>query len=189
MIHVNRVNDRLILLKVHVGKRVVTIISTYAPQQGLSDDAKGKFYADLILHTSKVDEEVIILGGDMNGHVGKTTAGYEDVHGGIGYGVRNAEGERILEFGLALDMVVCNTLFNKHSSRLITYSSGGVNTQIDYMLMKTRDKMILKDVKVIPGEEVFTQHKLVVCDLNISIEREKKKPYIPKTESMEAKRG
>ena len=115
--------------------------------KGLSDDAKEKFYADLILHTLKVDEkEVIILGGDMNGHVGKTTAGYQDVHGGFGYGERNAEDEHILEFGLNLDMVVCNTLFNKRSSRLITYSSGGVNTQIDYLLMKTRDKKILKDV-------------------------------------------
>ena len=38
----------------------------------------------------------------------------------------------------------------------------------------------MKDVKVIPGEEVFTQYKLVVCDLNIRIEREKKKLYIPK---------
>ena len=141
VIHVNRVNDRLMLLKVLVGKRVVAIISTYAPHQGLSDDAKEKLYADLILHTSKVDEKVvIILGGDMNGQVGKTTAGYEDVHGGFRYGVRNAEGERILEFCLALDMVVCNTLFNKRSSRLITYSSGGINTQIDYMLMKTGDK-------------------------------------------------
>ena len=90
VIHVNRVNDRLMLLKVLVGKRVVPIISTYAPQQGLSDDAKEKFYTDLIPHTSKVDEK------DMNGH------------GGFGYGVRNAEGEPILEFGLALDMVVCN---------------------------------------------------------------------------------
>ena len=141
VIHVNRVNDRLMLLKVLVGKRVVTIISTYAPQQGLSDDAKEKFYADLILHTSKVDEkEVIILGGDMNGHVGKTTAGYEDAHGGFGYGVRNAEGERILEFGLALDMVACNTLFSKRNSRLITYSSDGVNTQIDYSDENSRQK-------------------------------------------------
>ena len=65
----------------------------------------------LYYHTSKVDEkEVIILGGDMNGHVGKTTAGYEDVHGGFGYGVRNAEGECILEFGLALWLYV--TLFS-----------------------------------------------------------------------------
>ena len=55
--------------------------------------------------------------------------------------------------------------------------------------MKARDKKILKDVKVIPGEEVFTQHKLVVCNLNIRIEREKKKAVHPKIESMEGKRG
>ena len=57
VIHVNRANDRLMLLKVLVGKIVVTIISTCAPQQGLSDDAKEKFYPDLILHTSKVDKK------------------------------------------------------------------------------------------------------------------------------------
>ena len=75
---------------------------------------------------------------------------------------REIEGERNLEFGLALDMVVCNTLFQKRSSRLTTFSSGGSNTQIDYIMMKTRDKKHLKDVKVIPSKEVFIQHKLIV---------------------------
>ena len=75
---------------------------------------KESFYADLIHHTSKIDEkEIIILGGDLNGHVGETTSGYDNVHGGFGYGVRNAEGERILEFGLALSMVVCIYPFPK----------------------------------------------------------------------------
>ena len=46
--------------------------------------------------------------------------------------------------------------------------------------MKSGDKKLLKDVKVIPSEEVFTQHKLVVCDLNIRIEKEVKKQYVPK---------
>ena len=33
---------------------------------------KESFYADLIHHTSKIDEkEIIILGGDLNGHVGE----------------------------------------------------------------------------------------------------------------------
>ena len=181
VIHLNRVNDRLMLIKILIGKQLLTVVSAYAPQQALSDEAKESFYADLVLHTSKIDDkELIILGGDLNGHVGKTTSGYEDVHGGFGYGVRNAEGERILEFGLALDMVVCNTLFQKRSSRLITFSSGGSNTQIDYIMMKSRDKRFLKDVKVIPSEEVFSQHKLVVCDLSIRIKKEKTKPYIPK---------
>ena len=181
MIHINRVNDRLMLLKILVGKQPLTVVSAYAPQQGLSDEAKERFYADLVFHTSKIDDkQITILGGDLNGHVEKTTLGYEDVHGGFGYGVRNSEGERILEFGLALDIVVCNTLFQKRDSRLITFSSGDSNTQIDYIMMKGRDKRFLKDVKVIPSEEVFTQHKLVVCDLSIKVKKEKKKPYTPK---------
>ena len=38
----------------------------------------------------------------MNGHVGRDADGYGSVHGGMGFGTRNAEGERILEFGDAV---------------------------------------------------------------------------------------
>ena len=41
---------------------------------------------------------MVVLGGDLNGHVGQKSEGYEGVHGGFGYGVRNVEGEKILEF-------------------------------------------------------------------------------------------
>ena len=44
------------------------------------------------------------------------------------------EGGRILEFGDALDMVTCNTMFKKMLSRLITCESGGIKSQIDYFL-------------------------------------------------------
>ena len=73
VIHVNRVNDRIMLLKILIGKEVLSVISAYAPQQGLSNEVKERFYADLVLLTSKIDEkEIIILGGDLNGHVGET---------------------------------------------------------------------------------------------------------------------
>ena len=39
----------------------------------------------------------------------KVVTGYEDVHGGNGYGMRNTEGKRILEFAVAHDLVVGNT--------------------------------------------------------------------------------
>ena len=39
----------------------------------------------------------------------KVVTGYEDVHGGNGYGLRNTEGKRILEFAVAHDLVVGNT--------------------------------------------------------------------------------
>ena len=35
--------------------------------------------------------------GDMNGHVGAEADGFEGVHGGKGFGVRNVEGEMLLE--------------------------------------------------------------------------------------------
>ena len=78
---------------------------------------------------------MVIIGGDLNGHVGREANGYDGVHGGCGYGIRNVEGERILMMGSALDLVVCNTRFKKRDNRLITYSSGGCVTQIDYILV------------------------------------------------------
>ena len=50
---------------------------------------------------------------DMNGHVGSSNAGYDGTHGGFGYGSRNDDGSRILEFADGLNLVICNTLFTK----------------------------------------------------------------------------
>ena len=43
-------------------------------------------------------EDMIWIIGVLNGHIGKENTGYEEAHGGVGYGERNAEGEMILEF-------------------------------------------------------------------------------------------
>ena len=56
------------------------------------------------------------------------------MHSGFGFGSRNKEGERLLEFGTATDMVFCNTLFRKRMSRLITYESGSCQTTRLYRL-------------------------------------------------------
>ena len=68
----------------------------------LAEDVKDKFYEDLISLVSKVsDNELVMTGLDLNEHVGKDGSGYDGIHGGFGYGVRNLEGERILEMELA----------------------------------------------------------------------------------------
>ena len=36
--------------------------------------------------------EKLLIGGDLNGHVGSTNVGFERVHGGFGYGSRSQEG-------------------------------------------------------------------------------------------------
>jgi hypothetical protein len=45
--------------------------------------------------------EKLFIGGDLNGNVGPTNAGYELAHGGFEYGSRNQEGEDILDFVIA----------------------------------------------------------------------------------------
>jgi hypothetical protein len=44
--------------------------------------------------------------------------------GGFGYVSRNQEGESILNFVLAYDLIIANTLFRKRVSHLVTFSSG-----------------------------------------------------------------
>ena len=73
---------------------------------------------------------------DLNGHVGTKKDGFEGVHGGFGYGVRNLEGEMLLEFADAMDLAVANTWFKKHDQKLVTYESGGCKTVVDYILVR-----------------------------------------------------
>ena len=68
--------------------------------------------------------EMVVFAGDMNGHIGSSNVRYGGTHGGFGYGSRNADGSRILEFADGLNLVICNTLFTKHEAKLVTYLAG-----------------------------------------------------------------
>ena len=60
----------------------------------------------------------------MGMYVGRSNSDYGDVHGGYGFGERNTEDERMLEFCDATNMVVTNTMFSKRHSRVVTYECG-----------------------------------------------------------------
>ena len=57
--------------------------------------------------------EHAFIGGDFNGHVIKDRRGYELVHGGHGFEDKNDSGEAILDFAVAYNLIVANTLFRK----------------------------------------------------------------------------
>ena len=96
---------------------------------------------------------IVIPCGDWNGHVGRAGTGYREVHGGMGYGRTepDVEGGRILEYALAFDLLLGNTCFKKCDSHLITYKSGNIATQIDFILFCRTMRRLVTDVKVIPG--------------------------------------
>ena len=69
-----RVSDRIILVKLIVGQRVVTFLSVYAPQSGLSDEVKVLFFDQLRAVTARIPaSEFFIPCGDRNGHVDLTS--------------------------------------------------------------------------------------------------------------------
>jgi hypothetical protein len=109
VIEVRKISSRLILLKMILNERVISIISAYAPQVGREAVAKDDFWDTLSAICMDIsDKEMIIVGGDLNGHVGEGIQGYEGIHGGYGYGCRNEEGVRILDFTVALELAKRN---------------------------------------------------------------------------------
>ena len=57
-------------------------------------------------------------------------------HVGFDFVEKNKEGEGVLEFAESLDLAVCNIPLQRKPSHLVTEDSGGVKTQVDYILTK-----------------------------------------------------
>jgi hypothetical protein len=173
---IKRQGDRIILVKLFVGDLIFNVISAYAPQIGLNESIKRQFCEQLDALVSSVPiSEKLFIGGDLNGHVGSTRVDFDGVHEGFGYGSRNQEGEDILNFALAYDLFVTNTLFRKRVSHLVTFSSGQHCSQIDFILARREDMHACLDCKVIPGECVVPQHKLVVTDFCFQVRFQRSK--------------
>ncbi|CAG4965439.1 unnamed protein product [Colias eurytheme] len=167
IINVDRKSDRLIAIKLAMDdQKPLNIISAYAPQSGCTELEKSIFWEDFDDLMSVIPEhESKYIGGDLNGHIGETAINYRDVHGGYGYGTVNREGISILDFCSRHGLAIVNSWFQKKNEHLITYKSSGNNTQIDYILCQRSALKSFKDCKVIPGEALTSQHRLLVSKL------------------------
>lgn len=165
---VSYVSERIIKARVNMGNNSFSIIQVYAPQQGCDDAEKEEFLEDL---EDQLREDKIMLIGDLNAQVGIDRSGYEEVMGPFGYGVRNTEGENVLDFCVRNNLLIKNTFFKKKDSHKITRYSwdGRSKTVIDYIIT---DKLLgesVRDTKVIPSECLDSDHRLLVADLNYKV--------------------
>ena len=181
VLSVTRCDSRLMQLRLLVGKQIMDIWSAYAPQSGLTDEVKDSFFSNLLSNVIQVpDSETLVVAGDLNGHVGRTSNGFDGLHGGHGFGTRNPDGTRILDMCAAADLVITNTFFCKSDSRLVTYRSGANQSQVDFILTRKSDLKLVQNANVIASEECVTQHKLLVCDLALRTTIHKPRPNPPK---------
>lgn len=169
IIDIVKISDRLMMIKLVIQRDVYNVVSAYAPQTGCSINDKNQFWSDFEdLIQGIPSDELVFVGADFNGHVGESNIGYEECHGGFACGLRNEQGEELLDFCKAYGLTIVNTWFKKKRKHLITYSSGQHDTQIDFLLCSNDIHKLLRDCKVIPGESVVSQHRIVLAELKLS---------------------
>ena len=117
----------------------ITVIQVYAPNSNTEEAEVEWFYEDLqdlLKPTPKKD--VLFIIGYWNAKVGsQETPG---VTGKFAFGIRNEAGQRLIEFCQENALVIANTLFQQHKTRLYTWTSpdGQHQNQIDYILCSQR---------------------------------------------------
>ena len=181
VLEVKRVSDRLMAMKLEVKGSILNIVSTYPPQVNNSMKEKNDFWEDLDgLIESISKEERIVLGANLNGHVGKGNIGDEEIMGRYGAETRNKEGSMVVDFGKRMDLAIVNTYFKKKDEHRVTYKSGGKSTQVDYVMCRRRNLKKMCDCKVILNECVAKQHHMVVCKMVPRAKKKKAEKVKPK---------
>ena len=101
----------------------ITVIQVYAPTSNAEEAEVEWFYEDLqdLLELTPKTKDILFIIGEWKAKVGsQETPG---VTGRFGLGIRNEEGQRIIEFCQENALVIINTLFQQHKRRLYTWTS------------------------------------------------------------------
>ena len=82
IIRVERISDRVIAVDLVIGEQIVKMVSCYAPQTGRSQIEKHEFWRQVerVIMNTGINQEIII-GGDMNGHIGQVANGFHEAYG------------------------------------------------------------------------------------------------------------
>ena len=173
---VERLSDRVMRMKLEIEGEVWNIVSCYAPQTGCTEYEKGQFWetVDSEMQAVKRSERLVVAGY----HVGSDKIRYEEVHGGQGVEAPNEEGIKVLDFATAYQMRILNTSYQKRKNHLVTYSSGGRETQIDYIyiiiMLRKEHASECSNCKVLPSEAITTQHRILIADLVVTKTRQRR---------------
>ena len=139
VVELRRVTDRITCLKMELDGVMLNVISAYAPQVGCIREEKEGFWLDLDETVKKIPKnERIVVGADLNWHVGEGNNDDEKCMGRYGLGKRNNEGQVVVDFAKRMELAITNTYFVKKSAHRATYNSGRRSSQVDYIMVRRR---------------------------------------------------
>lgn len=133
------------------------ITSAYEPQQAAGKRRKKE---PNTAHTS-IDEE-LMWAGDLSAHVRRYRIGVEKWHRGWMVERKKEEGERVLAMPQTYGLDLINTFFKNKQECLITFNSEG-----NYKTIKRDCLSLVQNCKVVPGETIAPQYRLLIADLRV----------------------
>ena len=168
----NLKNDRMISVCFQGKPFNIIVIQVHAPTSNTEEPEAEQFYEDLqdlLELTPKKD--VLFIIGDWNAKVG--SQGTPGVTGKFGLGIWNEAGQRRIEFCQDNGLVIENTFFQQHKSRLYTWTSpdGQHQNQIHYILCSQRWRSSIQSAKSRPGADCGSDHELLIAKFRLKLKK------------------
>ena len=154
-----RITDRIIILKMELDGVMMNVISAYDRQAGCIREEKEACWPDLDETVEKtLKNERIVVGADLNGHVGEGNNCDEECMGRHGLEKRNNKRKAVVYFAKRMELEITNTSFVKKPAHRGTYNSGGRSFHVDYVMVRRRRIKEVVNIQFIVGESVAKQH-------------------------------
>jgi len=164
------INNRLMTARFRSRVRNITIINCYAPHEEKDEEEKIIFYQQLNnAYDSSPRADIKIVLGDFNAKIGSKNAGVEKVMGRHGVGIRNNNGEMLVDFCVAQQLTIGGSLFEHKTCHKVTWVSadGRTENQIDHCMIQQRWRKCLRDVRNKRSADVGSDHHLVIADFQL----------------------
>ena len=84
-----------------------------------------------------------------------------------GLGKRNSEGQAVVDFAKRMELAITNSYFVKTPAHRVIYNSGGRSLLVDCIMVRRGRIKEVVDTKIIVGESVAKQHRIVVSAIII----------------------
>ncbi|XP_047111838.1 craniofacial development protein 2-like [Schistocerca piceifrons] len=166
------VSERIITARFKTNVRYVTVTQCYAPTEIPKGELKDAFYTELngVLRQTN-SRDIKILMGDLNAKVGPENEGLEHIMGVHGLGIRNVNGEMLIDTCAEHDLVIGGTLFPHRNCHRITWVSPDhvTENQIDQIVISRKFRNSLLDVRNRRGADVGSDHHLVLAEFRLQI--------------------
>lgn len=155
------VDERILTIRLRIGRGHLTIIGVYAPANAKKEEIE-MFYDTLQKVVQNVNKnDSLIISGDFNARIGNSPI--PDIVGIFGEDVINSKGQELRQFATNNHLKITNTFFRKRDINKYTWSERGLRSIIDYVLINDKLRPQLQDVHVYRGCDINSDHHLVMA--------------------------